>query len=227
MMVDPPPTLGSTPHLSHFTTYRHPHTHPQSLLPFEFVKSISNDKSFNRTSSLGIMDDFIYPPTTQLITPLPPISALVSDLPPRQTYNHTYSCSFDMPSPSTLDRLILRTNPPPAAASPSDSTRASDDSINTLSHFSSIDSSSTQIDQPKLLPCLQSPSTPCNFQNDNPPHRRWSHDDMTRAIHLVTYHSMSMPTAAQLCNVPISTLWDRVRGKVVHGVDRRRKRKNI
>ena len=40
--------------------------------------------------------------------------------------------------------------------------------------------------------------------------KRWNPDDMARAIDLVEKKKMSARAAALLCNVPRSTLWDRL-----------------
>jgi hypothetical protein len=57
--------------------------------------------------------------------------------------------------------------------------------------------------------------------------RKWSHEDMTLAMQLVQERCMSARAAAMTCNVPRSTLWDRLSGRVTHGVDNRRKKPKI
>ena len=47
---------------------------------------------------------------------------------------------------------------------------------------------------------------------------------MEKAIQMVREGKASARGAAVQCNVPRSTLWDRLVGRVTHGVDRRRKK---
>ena len=52
----------------------------------------------------------------------------------------------------------------------------------------------------------------------------WKDEDMEKAIQMVRDGKASARGAAVQCNVPRSTLWDRLVGRVTHGVDRRRKK---
>jgi hypothetical protein len=54
--------------------------------------------------------------------------------------------------------------------------------------------------------------------------KRWDDEDMSKAMELVREKKMSARAAAIQCNVPRSTLWDRLAGRVTHGIDRRRKK---
>jgi hypothetical protein len=55
--------------------------------------------------------------------------------------------------------------------------------------------------------------------------KKWTDEDMLRAIELVHSKKMSARAAAAKCNVPRSTLWDRLSGRVTHGSDCRKKRR--
>jgi hypothetical protein len=68
-----------------------------------------------------------------------------------------------------------------------------------------------------------SPASPANTNTNEKKRKRWDDDDMVRAMGLVREKKMSVRGAATHCNVPRSTLWDRLSGRVVHGVDSRKK----
>ena len=61
----------------------------------------------------------------------------------------------------------------------------------------------------------------CN--NQSSAKRQWTDEDMEKAMALVKTTKMTTRQAALFCGVPRSTLWDRVSGKVAHGVDKRKR----
>ena len=60
-----------------------------------------------------------------------------------------------------------------------------------------------------------------------PQQRFWKDEDMIEAIKMVQSKKMTSREASEVYNVPRSTLWDRVSGRVTHGVDQRTKRAEL
>jgi predicted DNA-binding protein (UPF0251 family) len=72
----------------------------------------------------------------------------------------------------------------------------------------------------------KSPISPKVIQDDeNRKRKRWLDEDMIKAMELVRHKKLSTRKAAAMCNVPRSTLWDRLSGRVTHGIDCRKKPK--
>jgi predicted DNA-binding protein (UPF0251 family) len=72
----------------------------------------------------------------------------------------------------------------------------------------------------------KSPKSPKIIQDDeNRKRKRWLDEDMIKAMELVRQKNLSTRKAAAMCNVPRSTLWDRLSGRVTHGIDFRKKPK--
>jgi hypothetical protein len=103
-------------------------------------------------------------------------------------------------------------------------TQTTDQSSPSTPKFTSETSTPTTPTTPIAPTSSTSPESPANPTNTNEKKRkRWDDDDMVRAMGLVREKKMSVRGAATHCNVPRSTLWDRLSGRVVHGVDSRKK----
>jgi hypothetical protein len=90
--------------------------------------------------------------------------------------------------------------------------------------------SSPQTNSPLHINPFLPPHNNHNIQineDESEKRKRWTDEDMLCAIELVKTKQMSARAAATKCNVPRSTLWDRLSGRVVHGCDNRKRRRMV
>jgi hypothetical protein len=210
-------------HESAFTLYRQ--------------KNLATIRQDEAHEFLVFIQDFrIQQPTNFLTAPLPSLTSVIS------SSQKEPSSSF-----SFIGQKMKQTQDLPAILPSSFPTRSNNKSLEMNSNRSTRfyqNSSSNVLPQrsgfsnpvevllklqkeasPPTTPPLTSPPSPIASNSHSRKRKLWNDEDMLQAMELVQQKKMSSRKAAAFCNVPRSTLWDRLSGRVIHGVDSRKKRK--
>jgi hypothetical protein len=119
-------------------------------------------------------------------------------------------------------------NPPPSSNKQSDFTLTSHPTFQAFCE--KVLPKSDELHKNSINEALQSLQTNFSIEEYKQPtpgvkRKKWADEDMLCAIELASTTNISARIAADLCNVPRSTLWDRLSGRVIHGIDKRKIRR--
>jgi hypothetical protein len=141
-------------------------------------------------------------PKITLIPPLPNISALL---------HQTNSTSPSHSSFVTLPPLITQQQQPDFIPNFESSSSLTVHSHSPPISISTIPKTQTKKIQPKKPTRQQVRHQISRFPLSNVKHKNWDERDMLQAMKLVITTKMSARAVAEMCNVPRSTLWDRMK----------------